>query len=175
MKVKVRMSKYGFMYCLEGGRCFTYFPDSVTSIEHMKRYFVNGGHTSARGIFDEPSIQFVNQEGRPAKIFTVKPDKKIIVDFNRQFLYDPSEVVPIEDKLNFFRDHATREQDIEADKLASDSERIKYYLSVSTKETKAEYQKLIDESLTPDSIRTICSENAKSFDPQLEADVIFEK
>lgn len=41
MKVKVKYSKFGFMYQIENDKGFTYFPNNIATIPTMKKYFAN--------------------------------------------------------------------------------------------------------------------------------------
>jgi hypothetical protein len=176
MKVKVRNSKYGCQYQIENDRGFTYFPNGVTTIPAMKHYFVNGGHMSIKGSFDEPDIVFCNQAGQPAKLYTIRSGEKLLgqriatVDYDKKFIF--VDITTDADKLDFLRNHSTRVQDQEADRLETDQEKIKFYLNNCTEETKLQFKELIDSALTSDVLKQQCEENAKGYN--LPAEVIFE-
>lgn len=179
MIAKIKKSKYGLMYQLDNDRGFTYFPDAVSTPEQMKAYFRNGGHQGIKGTFDEPDLQFVSDSGQPAVAYTVIKDKTFIGqryaivnhDENKKFVF-PDAVTDAE-KLDFLKSYSTRLQDNEADKFATDQERIKYYLGNCAESTKAEYNEFIHSALTPEKIRDICEANAKTYDPSFCATVEF--
>jgi len=75
------------------------------------------------------------------------------------------------DKLDFFRDHSTRVQDIEANKLETDQDRIKFYLNNCADETKVQYKEFIDSALTSDVLKQQCELNAKGFGLPAEVEI----
>ena len=100
MKVKVKSSKYGFMYQVENDRGYNYFPDGVTSIEQMQQYFRNGGHSDTKGTFNTPDIVFCNQAGKESKIYSIIEGKTFagqryaIVDHDEQKKILFNDIVP---------------------------------------------------------------------------------
>lgn len=166
-----RNNKYNyFEYKSEGGGSFQIFPDWVNSTDKIKQYFVEQKR-------DTPDIIFCNQEGKPAKLYTIKTGEKFAgsmfatVDFEKKFLFEAELFVPDAEKLSFLQDHVTKDQGQEASKL-TDQERIKYYLSNVTDETKVQYKQFINEKMTPDVLRDLCINNAKTYGLQAEIEFV---
>lgn len=175
MKAFIRKNKFGFQYRIEGNTGFNYFPDDVKlTPEGMKAYFQRGGR-------DEPDLVFCNQAGIPAVHYkivkgkTFAGQKYAIVDHDEKkiFLFDANEICTAEEKITFLKDHSTRQQDLEADKIEDLNERINFYLSNCVEETKKEFKQMIEEKITPKVLKELCEVNAAGYDPSLPAEVEF--
>jgi pectin methylesterase-like acyl-CoA thioesterase len=168
MKILVKHTDFGFQYQTEGSKGFKYFADGVNTIEQVKQYFMNGRHASG-GQYNEPEIVFCNQEGKPAKLYTIKTGEKYAgsmfatVDYSKRFLLDSNDFVPDSEKLEFFLNHSSMKQDQEASKIESDSDKVKFYLNNVTEETKFLYKNFLNEKMTPDVLKELCENNAKSY------------
>lgn len=172
MKAFIKKTQFGFQYRKEGDTMWTYFPDNVKlTPEGMKTYL-------QRGSRDEPDLIYANKAGQSCKHYSIKPGERYgghlfaTVDGGEKFLFDTSEFVPDADKLDFLKNHSTRQQDLEADKIENLNERVKYYLSLCADETKAEFKQFIDEKMTPDVLRELCANNAKTYELPAEIEFI---
>jgi hypothetical protein len=167
-----RNNKYNyFEYKSEGGGSFQIFPDWVNSTDKIKQYFVEQKR-------DTPDIIFCNQEGQPAKLYNIKLDEKFaghqfaMVDFEKKFLFEAEFFVPDAEKLNFLQDHSSMKQDQEAIKIENDSEKIKYYLNSVSDETKFLYQNFLAEKMTPDVLKELCENNARTYGLPAEIEIV---
>jgi hypothetical protein len=175
MKVKVKHSKYGLLYCLDNDTKYSYFPNNITSIAEMKRFFVNGGHSDTRGTFNTPDIVFVNQAGQEAKLYTIKPGEKLAgqriatVDLDKKYIFD--DITTDAEKLEFLRFHLP--EDIETEKLESDKDKVTAYFQSADEGTKTAFKQMISDKLTPEVMKDLCEQNAKTYN--LAAEIIFEE
>jgi hypothetical protein len=174
MKVYVRKNKFGFQYQKEGDTSWTYFPDNIEKTAgSMKEYF-------QRNTRDPREIVFCNPEGKPAKLYTIKTSEKFgghkfaTVDFEKKFIFEADLFVPDAEKLEFLQDHSSMNQDQEASKLENTQDKIKFYLNNVNEETKVLYKNFLNEKMTPDVLREICTNNAKTYSLPAEVEIISE-
>jgi hypothetical protein len=167
-KVFVKKNEFGFSYQVEGNKGYYYFPNSVNSRDSLLLYLA--------GKYDDIDLQFVNQAGKPAKVYSFKSGKtSAIVDFDPASLipFDNSDRMTETEKLEFLQSHCTPEINTDAEKIEADNERIKYYLNKVSDDVRMEYKKLLDERMTPEYLKQLCERHA-STKFNLPAEVIFE-
>ena len=174
MKVFIKKTQFGFQHRKEGDTAWTYFPNDVNKTsEGMKEYF-------QRNTRDPREIIFCNPEGMPAKLYSVKLNETLAghkfatVDYDKQFLIEPDMFVTDAEKLDFLQNHSSMKMDQEANKLTTDQEKIKYYLSNVDDLTKEQFKAYLNEKLTPDVIKEICVNNAKTYSLPAEVEFISE-
>ena len=182
MKILIRKNrKYGhFEYKSEGDQGFKIIPSWVDSKLKIIQWYMAGGHADRSGQWDRPQLVFCNEQGTPVVHYTIKSGEKYaghqfaIVDHDpdKKFLFDSSEVVPVEERLEWLLKQSTYTQDQEANKLESDADKVKLYLSTFTEETKLQYKQFLDERMTPEAIQSLCAENAKTYELPAEVEII---
>lgn len=170
MKAYIRKNKFGFQFRLEGNTGFNYFPDDVKlTPEGMKAYFQRGGR-------NEPELIYVNQAGQPAKLYTIKPGEKLAgqriatVDNDKKFVFD--DVTSDAEKLEFLRYHLP--EDPEAEKLESDHDKVISYLKNADEEIRSAFKNMINDKLTPEVMKELCVNNAKTYGLPAEVEIISE-
>jgi hypothetical protein len=172
MKVFIKKTEFGFQYQTEGNKGFNYFNNGINTREDMLRFF--------KQRFDTTELIFVNKEGKPVKYYTIKKGETLLghpfamVDYEKQFLIEPDMFVTDAEKLDFLQNHSSMKMDIEAGKLTTDQEKIKYYLNVIPDETKEIYKTFLNEKLSPDVLRELCENNAKTYSLPAEVEFISE-
>jgi hypothetical protein len=171
--------KYGhFEYKFEGDKGFRIIPSWVDSKEKIIQWYTAGGHTGTHGQYDLPEVVFCNEKGIPAVHYRIKLNEMLaghkfaMVDYDKQFLIEPDMFVPDAEKLEFLQDHSSVKMDQEASKLTTDQEKIMYYLNVIPDETKEIYKTFLNEKLTPDVIKEICTNNARTYSLPAEVEFI---
>jgi hypothetical protein len=166
-RISIKVTEYGFTYQPEGDIGFRNFPDFVKSRTNIEDYL--------RSFYDKIELQFVNQTGQPAKLYTIKPGEKIAgeriatVDYEKKFIFE--DITSDSEKLEYLRSRLP--EDAEAEGLESDHDRVISYLQQADEALKADYKQMIADKLTPDVMREQCAKHAKGFNKF--AEVMFEE
>lgn len=165
-KVFIKKNEFGFSYQTEGDRGYRYFPDPVNNRQTIENYL--------RSLYNAVDLQFVNQAGQPAKLYTIKSGEKIAgervatVDFDRKFVFN--DVTSDAEKLEFLRFHLPEDPEVEG--LESDHDKVMSYLQQADEGLKSDYKIMIAEKLTPEVMKIQCEKNALSFG-DFKAEVVF--
>jgi hypothetical protein len=180
MEAKIRKTKFGYQYALRNDSAWHYFPDTVESIDQMKGFFRAGGHSDVNGQFDEPELIFVDQQNKPAKLFTIRRNARslgqrfAVVDHDttKKLIFDPVAIIDLDQQLQLLQTNSTREVEREAEAIEDKGKRIQFYLKHASDEAKTEFQKLIDENMTDEVLTDLCKQNALSNGMSAQVEII---
>lgn len=145
----VTKDKYGFKYRENNIYGWNHFDNSVIDQASMIKYLTENGR------YNKPAIVFTNEAGKPARIYEVtKKNGSIIaiVDGADKLPLIRQHFVSDSEAGDFFKSNEHSEKVIkEAEKLQP-QERLKYYQDNATEVTKDEYDRLVSDKLSNDSL-----------------------
>jgi hypothetical protein len=148
-KFYVTRNKDGFKYTENPYMGWNHCPDRVQDRASLIRFLTEDGR------FDPPMIVCTDRDGNPAKLYEVKRENGHIIA-----TIDGADKLPLirqhfvsdAEAGDWFKSNEHSEKVIkEADKLSS-PERLQYYQSNASEVVKDEFDKLITEKLSNDSI-----------------------
>jgi hypothetical protein len=143
---------------------WSFFTDQEVDLPSMKKYLSRSS--------DSVSVSFVTDDLRPANYFEVtKGDSKVSVSMNAgQKTFDIYEYdfLDPKDAEQFFHDRTTEENNQKADRQKGLS-KIDFYKNNADTHTLTEYNDMITQRMTDDSIR----QKLKEYDPEVTAEVFF--
>jgi hypothetical protein len=171
-RILLKQSKFGIVYRNETDTKFSFFPDYVKNLGDINRFFAISG-------IDPPLLQWVNQANEPCKLYKVDLSKKFlgqpfaVVDQDEHQNFPFTSPVSDEEKIEFLKDHTTRQQDQVAEKIGNTTAKLQYLLDVCDEGTKAAFLQMLNEAITPEVIIHQCEDNARGYGG-LKAEVSFE-
>jgi hypothetical protein len=76
MTVFVTKDNFGLKYKTEQASSdWKYFPNSVTDVKSISKFFEQGGHQPAGGKYDPPKLEFRDEKFKPVVYFSVPKDR----------------------------------------------------------------------------------------------------
>lgn len=158
MNIKVRKDAYGLQYSTDLLGGWNYFPDGITDKQSILNFFSR---------YDNPhQLSFVDNTDKPAVYYKVQRNEKQAIcnfDPSTRIVFEPPDIVPISEQIEFFKIHSSREDDLEADKLETDRERMNLYKKNADTKTLRGLDALVNEKYTDAAIKKVCQDHAQKF------------